>query len=94
MLDADTGPRHDIPGEPDPGLELFINTHSLAPHLAALPSQERTILIMRFYDEMTQFQIAEKIGISQMHVSRLLTKTLARLRDNLTQDDNPPPPTR
>ena len=90
--DAHTGPRQDIPGGTDPGLELFINTHTLAPHLAALPSRDRAILIMRFYEEMTQFQIAKKIGISQMHVSRILTKTLDRLREKLTQDDSPPQP--
>jgi RNA polymerase sigma-B factor len=41
---------------------------------------------MRFFDEMTQTQIAEQIGISQMHVSRLLTKTLAQLRESVAED--------
>ena len=41
------------------------------------------MLILRFFESMTQSQIAERVGISQMHVSRLLAKSLARLRDEL-----------
>ena len=48
-----------------------------------LPERERTVLVLRFFDSMTQTQIAERVGISQMHVSRLLAKSLARLRDEL-----------
>ena len=51
--------------------------------LEALPERERMVLILRFFESMTQTQIAERIGISQMHVSRLLAKSLARLRDQL-----------
>jgi RNA polymerase sigma-B factor len=80
----------DMFGEPDREFDKFTDSYSLAPHLNALPARERAILLMRFYDEMTQSQIAERVGLSQMHVSRLLTKTLARLRDAL-QDDQPPP---
>ena len=53
---------------------------SLRPLIAALPLRERRILIMRFYDHMNQSQIAAEIGVSQMHVSRLLKQTLASLR--------------
>jgi RNA polymerase sigma-B factor len=52
--------------------------------LAELPERERTILVLRFFGDMTQTQIAEQIGVSQMHVSRLLSQTLARLRDQLS----------
>jgi DNA-binding CsgD family transcriptional regulator len=76
-------------GESDSRYELFTSCHSLAPHLAELPDREREILIMRFYDDMTQSQIAEQFGISQMHVSRLLAKTLEQLRAVLTTDDTP-----
>jgi RNA polymerase sigma-B factor len=80
----------DMFGEPDPEFDKFTDSHSLAPHLNALPARERAILLMRFYDEMTQSQIAERVGLSQMHVSRLLTKTLARLRDAIEHDQPPP----
>ena len=51
--------------------------------MEGLPERERTVLVLRFFDSMTQTQIAERVGISQMHVSRLLAKSLARLRDEL-----------
>ena len=56
---------------------------SLTPALARLPERERRILQLRFYGNLTQSQIAEQLGISQMHVSRLLSRTLARLREDL-----------
>jgi RNA polymerase sigma-B factor len=59
----------------------------LQPLLAQLPTRERDILAMRFYGNMTQAQIADRIGISQMHVSRLLTLTLRRLREQATTTD-------
>jgi RNA polymerase sigma-B factor len=74
-------------GESDNRYELFTDCHSLAPHLTELPDRERQILVMRFYDDMSQSQIAERFGISQMHVSRLLTRTLEHLRAVLTTDD-------
>ena len=51
--------------------------------VAALPERERTVLLLRFFESLTQTQIAERVGISQMHVSRLLAKSLTRLRDQL-----------
>jgi RNA polymerase sigma-B factor len=51
--------------------------------LAALPERERTVLYLRFFGSMTQSQIAERIGVSQMHVSRILERTLAKLRTQL-----------
>jgi RNA polymerase sigma-B factor len=57
---------------------------SLEPALAALPDREREILRMRFEDGLTQTQIADKIGISQMHVSRLIRRSLERMRTQLT----------
>jgi RNA polymerase sigma-B factor len=54
----------------------------LAMSLARLPERERTILNLRFIEGMTQSQIAARIGISQMHVSRLLTESLAKLRES------------
>jgi len=73
----------DTLGEVDRGLERIENRESLRPLLAALPERERTVLMLRFVESMTQTQIAERVGISQMHVSRILAKSLARLRDQL-----------
>ncbi|BCI90728.1 hypothetical protein NIIDMKKI_59340 [Mycobacterium kansasii] len=67
----------------DAGLDRIEDRESLRPLLEALPERERTVLILRFFESMTQTQIAERVGISQMHVSRLLAKSLARLRDQL-----------
>ena len=50
---------------------------TLAPLLDELPDRERTILVLRFFGNMTQTQIADRVGISQMHVSRLLAQTVA-----------------
>jgi RNA polymerase sigma-B factor len=57
---------------------------SLEPALAALPEREREILRMRFEEGLTQTQIADKVGISQMHVSRLIRRSLDRMRTQLT----------
>ena len=59
---------------------------ALHPLLQRLPERERKIVIMRFFGNMTQTQIAQKVGISQMHVSRLLAKTLRQLRDVLEEE--------
>ncbi len=56
---------------------------SLAPEMAKLPERERRILYLRFFKGLTQSEIADKLGISQMHVSRLLNRTLIRLREVL-----------
>lgn len=70
-------------GDVDPGLENVEYREALRPLLAELPERERTVLVLRFFESMTQSQIAAKVGISQMHVSRLLAKTLAQLREKL-----------
>ena len=73
----------DTLGDVDTGLDRIEDQESLRPLLEALPERERTVLVLRFFESMTQTQIAERVGISQMHVSRLLAKSLARLRDQL-----------
>ncbi|NKZ09077.1 SigB/SigF/SigG family RNA polymerase sigma factor [Actinomadura latina] len=70
-------------GSDDPALDAFIDGHALAPLIDDLPERERTILLLRFFGNKTQTQIAEQIGLSQMHVSRLLRATLDRLRMGL-----------
>ncbi|THC50067.1 MULTISPECIES: SigB/SigF/SigG family RNA polymerase sigma factor [unclassified Streptomyces] len=71
-------------GRPDAGLEKVEDLHALKPLIAELPARDRHILAMRYSAEMTQSAIGEELGISQMHVSRILTRTLARLRAKLT----------
>ncbi|WP_182360013.1 SigB/SigF/SigG family RNA polymerase sigma factor [Tomitella gaofuii] len=73
----------DVVGGEDPDLENVEGYVAVKPHLDALPERERRILILRFFGEMTQSQIAERVGLSQMHVSRILARTLAELRDQL-----------
>jgi RNA polymerase sigma-B factor len=73
----------DILGEADGALDQVEYRESIRPLLAKLPDRERTILLLRFFGNMTQTQIAQRVGISQMHVSRLLSQTLAQLRDGL-----------
>ena len=70
----------DTLGEEDHGFELAELRLDLGPALAALDERERHILTLRFYGNQTQTQIAEQIGISQMHVSRLITRALGKLR--------------
>ncbi|GAA0588279.1 SigB/SigF/SigG family RNA polymerase sigma factor [Actinomadura livida] len=70
-------------GADDPALDLCLDKHALRPLLADLPERERTILSLRFFGDQTQAQIGERLGISQMHVSRLLAKTLLHLRHGL-----------
>ncbi|MFC5948102.1 SigB/SigF/SigG family RNA polymerase sigma factor [Pseudonocardia lutea] len=82
-------PLADRLGELDHELDLVEYRDALRPLLDRLPERERTIIMLRFFGEMTQTQIAERVGISQMHVSRLLARTLAELRRGLL-DDGPP----
>ncbi|MDN3262761.1 RNA polymerase sigma factor SigF [Streptomyces sp. CSDS2] len=70
-------------GEPDPGYDLVVDRAAVRPCLQALPERERTILYLRFFQGMTQSCIASELGISQMHVSRLLSGCFDRLREEL-----------
>jgi RNA polymerase sigma-B factor len=67
-------------GEEEEAFELLEGWTSVAPAIRELPRRERTILYLRFFRGLTQTQIAEELGISQMHVSRLLSRTLEELR--------------
>ncbi|WP_330436803.1 RNA polymerase sigma factor SigF [Streptomyces griseoaurantiacus] len=73
----------DFIGVEERGLELIEDLHSLAPLVAGLPERDRTILHLRFVEELTQAQIGERLGISQMHVSRLLNRIVTGLREGL-----------
>jgi RNA polymerase sigma-B factor len=85
--DDSEGALADRIGYEDHGLEGIEYVESLKPLIAELPSRDRKILSLRFVANMTQSEIGEELGISQMHVSRLLTRTLVRLRKGLTLDE-------
>jgi RNA polymerase sigma-B factor len=70
-------------GHVDPSLERVDNLISLKPLIAELDERDRMILSLRFGDELTQAEIADRIGVSQMHVCRLLKRILATLREGL-----------
>ena len=72
-------------GELDAGMEDVENRETLRPLLEQLPARERRILALRFGRGMSQSQIAAEVGVSQMHVSRLLARSLATLRANLDE---------
>lgn len=73
----------DVIGDVDPAMEATDNLHILAPLLDKLETRDRRIIEMRFGQEMTQTQIGAELGISQMHVSRLLTRVLTHLRTGM-----------
>ncbi len=77
----------DTLGSTDLALEGVEYRESLKPLLAQLPPREQKILVLRFFRNMTQSQIAAEVGISQMHVSRLLARTLAQLREKLLVEE-------
>jgi RNA polymerase sigma-B factor len=77
-------------GGDDPGIDRAIDTDALWTHWSTLPQRQQRILAMRFYGNMTQAEIGSRLGISQMHVSRLLDSALTRLRDCLTGGTAPP----
>jgi RNA polymerase sigma-B factor len=77
---ADSAGVVDLVGDLDPRYARVDDHLLLRPLFAALPLRERRILTMRFFRDMSQAQIAAEIGVSQMHVSRLLTQSLVRLR--------------
>ena len=90
-LDAATGEEglsyYEQIGDEDDSLEALEDRASVAPLLRELPPRERRMLYLRFFKGLTQSEIAEELGISQMHVSRLLAKTLATLRRSLEAAD-------
>jgi RNA polymerase sigma-B factor len=85
--DDSEGALADRIGYEDNGLEGIENLESLKPLIAALPPRDRQILSLRFVANLTQSEIGDELGISQMHVSRLLTRTLNRLRRGLLTEE-------
>ena len=73
----------DAIGAIDPKIDHITNREAVRALVSALPQRELEVLHMRFFESMTQSQIAERIGVSQMQVSRILASTLQSLRDRL-----------
>ncbi len=85
--DEDRTSLADLLGEEDPQVEHTLDMESVLTHWNDLPKREQRILAMRFYGNMTQTEIGERLGISQMHVSRLLARALGYLRDRVLGPD-------
>lgn len=88
--DTDERSPHERIGDVDEAMEALEDHVSVAPLLRDLPARERRILHLRYSKELTQREIGEEIGISQMHVSRLLARTLRRLRVEVGASGDPP----
>jgi RNA polymerase sigma-B factor len=98
-LSLSVGASQDDEGEIDPLESLGTEEHQyevsedravLAPGFRVLDERERRILHLRFFEGLTQSQIAQQIGISQMHVSRLIRRSLEKIRDEIASEQEPP----
>jgi RNA polymerase sigma-B factor len=79
--DADDGATYaERVGEEDAHYDLVEYEATIAPALRALPARDRVVLHLRFVEDMTQAEIADRVGVSQMHVSRIIRRSLERLR--------------
>ncbi|MBS2532831.1 SigB/SigF/SigG family RNA polymerase sigma factor [Catenulispora sp. NF23] len=83
MADGDGASLGDLMGDDDPAFDLVVDREALKPLLAELSARDKRILLMRFFRSMSQKQIADELGVSQMQVSRLLTQILGRLREGV-----------
>lgn len=88
-VDAGHGSAHETLGEEDLALDDVLTRESLRPVLAKLEPRERRIIALRFVRGLSQSEIAAEVGISQMHVSRLLSRTLSRLRAEMSRPEPP-----
>jgi RNA polymerase sigma-B factor len=95
-LDAPLGDREDpgqladLLGEPDRAVEHAIDMEAVNAHLDELPEREQRILVLRFWGNLSQAEIGGRLGMSQMHVSRLLSQALTHLRTRLTSEPTGP----
>jgi RNA polymerase sigma-B factor len=77
---ADGSALGDTMGSTDPSFDLIADREAVKPCLRRLPAREQRILYLRYFEDMTQSMIADELGVSQMHISRLISTTCARLR--------------
>jgi RNA polymerase sigma-B factor len=94
VIDGDGRAVSDGFGSLDAALDKVLDIETVRPLLAALPERERNVLRLRFFENMSQTHIAQRFGISQMHVSRLLARSLSTLREAAQQAERPPHSTR
>lgn len=85
LAEGDGSTLGDLLGEEDPEFEKVVDLQALRPLLAELSTRDKRILLMRYFRNMTQTQIGEALGVSQMQVSRLLTQILGQLRAQLEE---------
>ena len=88
--DDETASLANLLGEEDGQVEHALDMAAVSAHWNELPERQQRILLMRFYGNMTQAEIGGKLGISQMHVSRLLAEALSYLRDHLVESATVP----
>jgi RNA polymerase sigma-B factor len=74
-------------GGEDVGMDKVLDVETVRPLIEALPQRQRTVLTLKFFEDMTQSQIADRIGCSQMHVSRLLARALDTLRSQVREPE-------
>ena len=80
----------DTLGSSDGSYDVVVDRESAKESLRRLPERERAILYMRFFEDMTQSRIADRLGISQMHVSRLISRCCARVREEVLEQGTRP----
>jgi RNA polymerase sigma-B factor len=83
--ESDSASFGELLGTDDPGIETIVNRETLKPLIARLPERDKEILLMRFFRGMTQSEIGEELGVSQMQVSRLLSRIARQLREGMDQ---------
>jgi RNA polymerase sigma-B factor len=86
VQDGDGHTLGDSLGSHDPALDIVVDREAVKPRLRQLPEREQKILYMRFFRDMTQSSIAENLGISQMHVSRLISRCCTQVREDIMRD--------
>ena len=85
--DGETRSLDETFGEIDHNLDSVLNVETVRPLIAALSERHRNVLMLRFFENMTQTEIAKRIGCSQMHVSRLIAQALSSLRDQVREPE-------
>jgi RNA polymerase sigma-B factor len=85
--DDESPPICETLGGPDLALDKVVDVETVRPLIAALPERERKVLALRFVGDMTQTEIAQRMGYSQMHISRLLGRVLNTLREQACERD-------
>jgi RNA polymerase sigma-B factor len=85
--EPEAGSLAELLGEEDPHMEHAVDMAALGAHWSELPKRQQQILLLRFYGNMTQAEIGQRVGLSQMHVSRLITQSLEYLRARMLGSD-------